>query len=134
LQIARNLAPDTRGVINVLERERITFRDDVMYEVCHQLAPLPGRPKKPITGQTVIYDELSIDSLAVMDIVVELEDRFDIAIPINTVAEIRTVKELADAILALAPALIAAHDRPRGRRHRPETGRSGDRDRRRRPP
>ena len=50
----------------------------------------------------MIYDELSIDSLAVMDIVVELEDRFDIAIPINTVAEIRTVRELTDAILALA--------------------------------
>jgi acyl carrier protein len=101
LQIARNLAPDTRGAINVLQRERITLRDDVMYEVCRQLAPY-GVDDKPITAQTVIYDDLSIDSLAVMDIVVELEDRFDIAIPINTVAEIRTVKELADAILALA--------------------------------
>ncbi|HMJ99399.1 MAG TPA: acyl carrier protein [Reyranella sp.] len=101
MQIARNLAPDTRGAINVLERERITLRDDVMYEVCRQLAPYRA-DDKPITAQTVIYDDLSIDSLAVMDIVVELEDRFDIAIPINTVAEIRTVKELADAILALA--------------------------------
>ena len=36
-----------------------------------------------------------------MDIVVELEDRFDIAIPINVVAEIRTVDELADAIMTL---------------------------------
>lgn len=100
MQIARNLAPDTRGAINVLERERITFRDDVMYEVCRQLAPYRA-DDKPITAQTVIYDDLSIDSLAVMDIVVELEDRFDIAIPINVVAEIRTVDDLADTILRL---------------------------------
>ncbi len=71
-----------------------------MHEIRHQLAPYRV-DEKPITGQTVIYDDLSIDSLAVMDIVVELEDRFDIAIPINVVAEIRTVDELAAAIMTL---------------------------------
>ena len=81
--------------------ERVALPVDVMDEICHQLAPYQLE-EGPITGKTVIYKDLSIDSLAVMDIVVELEDRFDIAIPINTVAEIRTVKELADAILALA--------------------------------
>ncbi len=100
MQSARNLAPDTQGTINVLERERITLRDDVMYEVSRQLAPY-RLDEKPIAGQTVIYDDLSIDSLAVMDIVMELEDRFDVAIPINVVAEIRTVDELTDAIRAL---------------------------------
>ena len=88
MQSARNIAPDTRGTIDVLER--VTLQDDVMHEIRHQLAPY-----------RVIYDDLSIDSLAVMDIVVELEDRFDIAIPINVVAEIRTVDELADAIMTL---------------------------------
>ena len=100
MQSARNIAPDTRDTIDVLERERVTLPVDVMHEICHQLAPYRV-DEKPITGQTVIYDDLSIDSLAVMDIVVELEDRFDIAIPINVVAEIRTVDELADAILTL---------------------------------
>ncbi|MGZ5905582.1 MAG: hypothetical protein ACXWKQ_09565, partial [Reyranella sp.] len=61
MQTARNLAPDTRGAINVLERERITLRDDVMYEVCRQLAPYRV-DDKPITARTVIYDDLSIDS------------------------------------------------------------------------
>ena len=80
--------------------ERVTRPADVMDEICHQLAPYQLEDG-PITGQTVIYKDLSIDSLAVMDIVVELEDRFDIAIPINVVAEIRTVDELADAIMTL---------------------------------
>jgi acyl carrier protein len=100
LQSTRNLVPDTRGTIDILELERVTLQDDVMHEIRHQLAPYRV-DEKPITGRTVIYDDLSIDSLAVMDIVVELEDRFDIAIPINVVAEIRTVDELADAIMTL---------------------------------
>ena len=101
MQSTREIATDTRGTSDVLELERVTLPVDVMHEICRQLAPYQAE-ERPITGQTVIYNDLSIDSLAVMDIVVELEDRFDIAIPINTVAEIRTVKELADAILALA--------------------------------
>lgn len=80
--------------------EGTTHRAEVMHEIRDQLAPY-RLDEKPIMGQTVIYQDLSIDSLAVMDIVMELEDRFDIAIPINVVAEIRTVDELADAILTL---------------------------------
>jgi acyl carrier protein len=98
LQSTRELATDTRG--DVLELERATLPADVMCEICRQLAPYQAE-EKPITGQTVIYNDLSIDSLAVMDIIMELEDRFDVFIPINTVAEIRTVDELAGAILRL---------------------------------
>ena len=80
--------------------ERVALAVDVMDEICHQLAPYQLE-EGPITGKTVIYKDLSIDSLAVMDIVMELEDRFDVFIPINTVAEIHTVEELASAILTL---------------------------------
>ena len=84
--------------IDVLDRA--SLRDDVLDEVCHQLEPYQPE-EQPITAATVIYQDLSIDSLAVMDIVMDLEDRFDVSIPINTVAEIRTVQELVDAILRL---------------------------------
>jgi acyl carrier protein len=80
--------------------ERVTPGVDVMHEICRQLAPYQAE-EKPITGQTVIYDDLSIDSLAVMDIIMELEDRFDVFIPITPAAEIHTVDELAGAILRL---------------------------------
>ena len=84
--------------IDVLDRA--SLRDDVLDEVCQQLEPYQP-DERPITAATVIYQDLSIDSLAVMDIVMDLEDRFDVSIPINTVAEIRTVQELVDAILRL---------------------------------
>jgi acyl carrier protein len=100
LQSTREFVTDTRDTSDVLELERGPLPVDVMHEICRQLVPYQAE-EKPITGQTVIYNDLSIDSLAVMDIIMELEDRFDVFIPINTVAEIQTVDELAGAILKL---------------------------------
>ena len=94
VQVTRSLVTDTDVAA------RSTLRADVMDEICHQLASYHPE-EQPITAATVIYKDLSIDSLAVMDIIMDLEDRFDVSIPINTVAEIRTVKELVDAILRL---------------------------------
>ena len=75
-------------------------RAEVMGEICHHLAPFQIG-EKPITGETVITKDLAIDSLAVMDMVMEIEDRFDVSIPMNLVAEIYTVDELADTVLKL---------------------------------
>ena len=81
-------------------REEISRRS-VMAEIWRHLEPY-RTGEKPITGDTVITKDLTIDSLAVMDMVMELEDRFDISIPMNVVAEIYTVDELADTILDLS--------------------------------
>jgi acyl carrier protein len=73
-------------------------RDQVVAEIVKRLEPFQVE-SRPISGATVITKDLNIDSLAVMDMVMELEDRFDISIPLNDVAEIHTVDELADAVL-----------------------------------
>lgn len=52
----------------------------------------------PITQDTVIAEDLTMDSLQVMDLMMELEDRFDVSIPLNLVPEIATVGQLADTI------------------------------------
>jgi len=53
-----------------------------------------------ITAETVIAEDLTMDSLQVMDLMMELEDRFDVSIPLNLVPEIATVGQLADTIYA----------------------------------
>ena len=77
-------------------------RTEVMAEIRQHLAPFQTDDSKPIAGTTVIAKDLAVDSLAVMDMVMELEDRFDVSIPMNLVAEIQTVDELANTILKLA--------------------------------
>lgn len=51
-----------------------------------------------IARETDIAQDLRMDSLAVMDLMMELEDKFDVSIPLNQLAEIRTVGDLADAV------------------------------------
>ena len=85
-----------------LSLRRHPTRGEVMAEICTQLDAFRSDDAQVIRGATVISKDLTIDSLAVMDMIMELEDRFDVSIPMNTVAEIHTVDELADTILKLA--------------------------------
>jgi len=80
--------------------EHVDLQMEVLREIRHQLAPYQVADM-PITGDTVICDGTTVDSLTVMDMIVELEDRFDVSIPMKRVTEIRTVDQLADTILAL---------------------------------
>ncbi len=73
----------------------------VLQEIRRQLAPYVTCGL-PITGATVISDGATIDSLTVVDLMTELEERFDVAIPMNAMANIRTVDDLADTIIRLA--------------------------------
>lgn len=52
----------------------------------------------PIVPATDLADDLRLDSLAVMDLMMELEDQFDVTIPLNAMAEIRTVEDLASFV------------------------------------
>src|SRR5262245_8778522 len=75
-------------------------RETILAEIVRRLLPFRN-DQAAIGGSTVISKDLQIDSLAIMDMVMELEDRFDVTIPLNRVAEIHTVDELTDAIVAL---------------------------------
>ena len=44
---------------------------------------------------TDMGSDLAIDSLKSMEILAQLEDTFDISIPINVLSEVRTVEDLA---------------------------------------
>lgn len=47
-----------------------------------------------ITADMDLMADLSLDSLNVMEVLVEIEDRFDISVPINILSDIRTVRDL----------------------------------------
>jgi acyl carrier protein len=100
LRTAQNLIVENDDVSKTMDLAGDISRDDVIAEIRRHLAPFQNGDA-PIVGETVISKDLTIDSLAVMDMIMELEDRFDITIPLNTVAEIHTVNELADTILKL---------------------------------
>ena len=54
-----------------------------------------------VSAQTRIARDLGLDSVAVMDFVMEIEDYFDISIPLDRIAEVETVEDLSHAVEAL---------------------------------
>lgn len=53
------------------------------------------KPGQSLQEQTDLIADLGLDSLRVMKLVVEVEDRFDISIPINILPNIRTIRDFA---------------------------------------
>ena len=80
--------------------KHVELQMEVLQEIRRQLAPYHAAGT-PITGDTVICDGTAVDSLTVMDMICELEDRFDISIPMKSATEVRTVDQLADTVIAL---------------------------------
>ena len=54
-----------------------------------------------VSAQTQIVRGLGLDSVAILDFIMDLEDRFDVSIPLDRVAEVQTIAELSRAIEAL---------------------------------
>ena len=54
-----------------------------------------------ITLETSFSTDLELDSLAVMDFVAEMEDTFDIMIPLNILPDLETVGEVVDAVIKI---------------------------------
>ena len=53
-----------------------------------------------ISLETDFSSELSIDSVAAMNLVMEIEDKFELDIPINQLPDMNTPKDLVDIVLA----------------------------------
>ena len=54
-----------------------------------------------VTTETQIVGGLGLDSVAILDFIMDIEDRFDISIPLDRIAEVQTIGELSRAIEAL---------------------------------
>lgn len=50
--------------------------------------------KHQIVASTDLAADLNVDSVAAMDLIMEIEDRFEIDIPINLVSDMTTVADL----------------------------------------
>jgi acyl carrier protein len=75
--------------------------DDLVFRrVCALLEPLNHKGVK-LTRDIDLVADLEIDSVSVLDVVMDVEDAYDISIPVNTISETRTLGELVDAIHAI---------------------------------
>ncbi len=75
--------------------------DDLVFrKICSLIEPLNTNGIK-LTRETELITDLEIDSVSVLDIVMDIEDNYDISIPVNTISEIKAIGELVDVIHAI---------------------------------
>jgi acyl carrier protein len=74
-----------------------TVNQDVRSRISAALQEVVGRPIS-VSDETNIVNDLGLDSLAVMNFVMALEDEYDISMPLDRMAEVQTVGELARTI------------------------------------
>lgn len=77
--------------------------NDTVAQICKLLEPFNSGGLM-LTPTTDISGDLNIDSVTVMDFVMEVEDHFDIEIPLNILSETRTIADLAKVVDARAKA------------------------------
>ena len=65
------------------------------------LKTVSRRPIAPTLASELVTD-LGFDSLQVLEVIAELEDRFDISIPLNDMPATRTVAQVVAQVAALA--------------------------------
>ena len=65
------------------------------------------RPIEP-THESDLAADLGFDSLQILEVVAELEDRFDISIPLNDVPATRTVSQVVAQVAHLVAELPAS--------------------------
>ena len=58
---------------------------------------------KTITEDTKIVAELGLSSLQVMELVEQIEDHFDISVPLNLLPDMNTAQEMAQKLVEANP-------------------------------
>ena len=73
---------------------------DIEHGVIEVLKNVSRRPIEPARDSDLAAD-LGFDSLQILEAIAELEDRFDISIPLNDVPAARTVAQVVAQVTAL---------------------------------
>ncbi|SFP49684.1 acyl carrier protein [Nitrosomonas cryotolerans] len=71
--------------------------DEIMLQLCQRLKNLTTSDTI-ITPETNLINQLAIDSIKLLNLIMEIEDHFDISVPLNVLADVHTVRDLADLI------------------------------------
>ena len=73
---------------------------DIRSTIFDTLRASLGKPVE-LSDQTNIVNDLGFDSVAVMDFVMEIEDRLDISVPLDRIAEVETIGDLVSTVRGL---------------------------------
>lgn len=69
--------------------------EEILVELYAVLQPFAKGQVEALSEETELVADLEIDSLKLMELMLEIEDRFDVSVPLNQLPDVSTVKDLA---------------------------------------
>ncbi len=88
------------GPIGYSQRSMTIANARLEAEVLEIVKRVSRRPIEPTTESDLALD-LGFDSLLVFELIAELEDRFDVSIPLNDIEKISTIAQVGEHLRAL---------------------------------
>ena len=74
--------------------------EEILEKVISELSALTTSDAN-LTENSELVTELGLDSFKVLDLLMDIEDEFDISMPVNLLADVHTIKDLAERIHAV---------------------------------
>lgn len=71
--------------------------DEILERLFIHLRPL-APPTIEVAEDTDLIGTLGLDSTTVINIVLEIEDEFDLSVPLNALADVKTPRQLASLV------------------------------------
>jgi acyl carrier protein len=76
----------------------MTVKGDALYRDLCTILEKYAPAEVELTPTTELSGDLNIDSVAAMDLIMEIEDKFGIDIPMNLVSDLRSFQDLVDVV------------------------------------
>jgi acyl carrier protein len=76
----------------------MTVEGDALYRDLCTIVEKYAPAQVELTPATELSGDLNIDSVAAMDLIMEIEDKFGIDIPMNLVSDLRSFQDLVDVV------------------------------------
>ena len=76
----------------------MTVKSDALYRDLCTILEKYAPAEVELTPTTELSGDLNIDSVAAMDLIMEIEDKFGIDIPMNLVSDLRSFQDLVDVV------------------------------------
>jgi acyl carrier protein len=75
-------------------------KEDILLKIIEQLKGM-AEDDVEINPETNIAEKLALDSVKVLDLLMEIEDDFDVSVPLNLMVDVQTVSDLVDVIFQI---------------------------------
>ena len=72
-------------------------KEQIIEKIYELIAPL-NKKGIELAPNVTFASDLELDSLTVMDLVADIEDEFDIVLPLNLLPELETIEHVANAV------------------------------------